>query len=57
MEDDDIANMGLSAYQSGDYTMAIELLTALTKKDTRRWKCRLYLAMAYSRVNQINNAM
>lgn len=57
MENGELADLGLRAFHAGDFTLAIQYLSELTKKDTSLWHCRLYLAMAYCRVSRVGNAL
>lgn len=47
MKNDELASLGIQAFQGGDYEAAIEFLAELIQRQPGLWTCRLYLAMAY----------
>jgi hypothetical protein len=48
LKNDELASLGIQAFQSGDYETSVEFLSELINRQPALWTCRLYLAMAYS---------
>lgn len=57
MKENELATLGLSAYQEGDYETAIKFFTELSKRDSQLWDCRLYLGMAYCKTQNLGQAL
>lgn len=56
MKNDELASLGIRAYQCGEYQMAVEFLTELCTRDPKLWNCRLYLAMAHQYAGDTRSA-
>lgn len=59
MKDNDVelATLGLTAYQHGDYETAVKCFSDLSKRDPDLWECRLYLGMAHFKTARVGNAL
>jgi Flp pilus assembly protein TadD len=50
-------NAGVTAYKSGQYSEAIELLRTAVDNDSSDWMAKLYLAMCLAKNNQTREAL
>jgi tetratricopeptide (TPR) repeat protein len=57
MDVEEMASLGVSAYQTGDFVAAIKYLEPLAGKEPQLWQFRFYLAMAYCRSSQLKESM
>lgn len=53
----ELATLGLSAYQQGDFETAIKFFAELSRRDPALWNCRLYLGMAYWKESHAGQAL